>query len=185
MRMSMRGSFAALLLGISVPLAACDAPKDSTPAGAAVVEAPARADPMPAPVAATVKRLHEIAAQGSYRDLAKLAEAAPDFRSNNAGLSHTEFWNLKMRTGDFPMAHVEKLLSYNFTVEPSSQGKIYIWPWMATLKREEITPLAAREIDRLLGEGQADALRKGAIWPGYVLGIREDGLWLYFLSGSG
>ena len=83
------------------------------------------------------------------------------------------------------MSQVGKLLSYRFTVADSDQGKIYIWPWMAMLKPDEITPAAAREIDRLLGAGQADALRGGAIWPGYVLGIREDGQWLYFVSGSG
>jgi hypothetical protein len=166
-------------------LAACDAPQTATPKGAAVVEPPPRAEPMPPPVAATVQRLREIADTGSYRDLARLAEQAPDFRSNNAGLTHVEYWNLKMRTGDFPMVHIEKLLGYRYTIEESSQGKIYIWPWMATLKPEEITPEAARDIDRLLGRGQADVLRGGAIWPGYVLGIREDGLWLYFVSGSG
>ena len=30
-----------------------------------------------------------------------------------------------------------------------------------------------------------EALRRGGVWPGYVLGIAEDGTWLYFISGSG
>jgi hypothetical protein len=140
---------------------------------------------MPAAVAATVERLHQIAGQGSYRDLVRLAEAAPDFRSNTAGLSHSDYWNLKMRTGEFPMAQMEKVLAYPFAVKESAQGKIYIWPRQAMLKPDEITPGDAREIDGLLGQGHAEALRHGGIWPGYVLGIREDGLWIYFLSGSG
>ena len=181
MRSVLRTSFVVAALG----LASCDAPETAAPKGAAIVEPSPRVEPLPPQVAATVQQLHEIAGAGSYRDLARLAERAPDFRSNNAGLSHADYWSLKMRTGDFPMAHIEKLLSYRYTIEPSSQGKIYIWPWMATLKPEEITPEAERDIDRLLGRGQAEALRGGAIWPGYVLGIREDGLWLYFLSGSG
>ena len=35
------------------------------------------------------------------------------------------------------------------------------------------------------GEGQAQAIRAGESWPGYVLGIAEDGTWLYFVSGAG
>ena len=72
-----------------------------------------------------------------------------------------------------------------FAIADSPIGKVYIWPWMARLKPEEITPAAARDIDRLLGAGQADLLKNGKPWPGYVLGIAEDGTWLYFVSGSG
>jgi hypothetical protein len=175
----------AIIFMACMALGACDPPPDAGPVGAAKVDAPIRHEPMPDPVAATVAELESIAKDGTYRDMARLADRTPGFRSNNAGMSHSEYWYLKMRTGDWPMAQVGKVLGYRFTVADSDQGKIYIWPWMARLKPEEITPAAAREIDRLLGAGQADALRGGAIWPGYVLGIREDGVWLYFVSGSG
>ncbi len=83
------------------------------------------------------------------------------------------------------MAQAEKLLTYRHTVADTGEGRVYIWPWMAVLKPTEITPAAERDIARLLGEGQSDAIRRGAPWPGYVLGIAEDGAWLYFISGSG
>jgi hypothetical protein len=165
-------------------LAACDPPPGSGPVGAAVVEPPPKREPLPDAVQKTVAELQRIAREGTYRDLAKLADQTPDFRSNNAGMTHSEYWYLKMRTGDWPMAQAAKLLTYRFTVANSGQGKVYIWPWMAMLKPGEITPAAALEIDGLLGKGQAAQLRTGAIWPGYVLGIREDGRWLYFVSGS-
>jgi hypothetical protein len=166
-------------------LGACDAPKDAGPVGAAEIEVPHQAEPLPEDVVATVKLLKQIAKQGSYRDLARLANMTTDFRSNNGGMTHSEYWNLKQRTGDFPAIHLEKVLAYPHTVADSVQGKVFIWPYMAMLKPGEITPAAAREIDQLLGEGQAMELRKGGVWPGYVLGIREDGRWLYFVSGSG
>jgi hypothetical protein len=179
-----RGYLASLLLAACV-LAACDAPKDAKPVGAAVVEPPPQLEPLPDEVAKTVELLKQTAAQGSYRDLARLANITPDFRSNNGGMSHAEYWDLKQRTGDFPAIQIEKVLAYPHAVADSAQGRVFIWPYMAMLKPEEITPSAAREIDRLLGEGQARELRNGAVWSGYVLGIREDGLWLYFVSGSG
>lgn len=180
----MRGSFASLMLAVCAA-AACDPPESSKPIGAAMVEPEVEKDPLPLPVAETVKLLKEVAERGNYRELARLADAAPSFRSNNGDMSHADYWELKTRTGDWPGAQMLKLFAYRHTIEDSPQGRVYIWPYMAMLKPDEITAVDAREIDRLLGRGQADLLRAGEIWPGYVLGIREDGLWLYFLSGSG
>jgi hypothetical protein len=90
-----------------------------------------------------------------------------------------------MRTGDWPMAQMERLLALPHAVRPSARGKVYVWPLMATLQADQITPAVARDIDRLLGEGQAQAIRAGEPWPGYVLGIAEDGTWLFFVSGAG
>lgn len=179
-----RGYLASLLPAACV-LVACDAPKDAEPVGAAVVEPPPQVEPLPSEVAKTVDLLKRTAGQGSYRDLARLANMTRDFRSNNGGMSHTEYWDLKQRTGDFPAIQIEKVLAYPHTVADSAQGRVFIWPYMAMLKPEEISTTAAREIERLLGEEQAEEVRNGAMWPGYVLGIREDGLWLYFVSGSG
>ena len=166
-------------------LAACDAPAAPPPVGAAVVAERPIEEPLPDAVTATVARLRDVAATGSYRDLARMAAETPDFRSNAAGMTHQEYWYLKLRTGDWPMAQVERVLAYRSGVTQTARGKVYVWPWLAALSPDEITPAAAREIDRLLGEGQADALRKGEVWPGYVLGIAEDGTWLYFVSGTG
>jgi hypothetical protein len=188
MRGALRGSLLSLVLaGLVLPvlLAACEPPPSHGTAGAAVVAPPPAVEPLPEAVAATVQKLKDIAATGSYRDLARLAGETPGFRSNNAGMSHQDYWYLKMRAGDWPMAQADKLFAYRYAVARSRGGKVYVWPWMALLKPDEITPAAAREIDRLLGEGQAEALRKGGVWPGYVLGIAEDGAWLYFVSGSG
>lgn len=176
--------FLAAALCASV-LAGCDAPAASPPLGAAIVAPPAMEEPLPDPVVATVARLREVAATGSYRDLARLASETPNFRSNAAGMTHQDYWYLKLRTGDWPMAQVERVLAYRFGTKQTANGKVYVWPWLAALAPDEITPAAARDIDRLLGAGQAEALRKGEIWPGYVLGIAEDGTWLYFVSGTG
>lgn len=179
-----RGSFV-LAFAAMLAASACDAPTSSKPVGAAVVAPPPVRQLLPAPVAVTVAKLREIAASGTYRDMARLADATPGFRSNNGGMSHQDYWYLKMRAGDWPMAQADALFDYDFAVKDSAVGKVYIWPWMATLEPDEITPQAERDIARLLGQAEVDALRKGAVWPGYVLGIAGDGTWLYFVSGSG
>lgn len=185
----MRAALRNCIAGVAVWLAAaCDPPQAPEQAGAAVVEPPPPAQveaPLPLAVAATVAQLREIGANGSYRDMAKLADQTPLFRSNNAEMSHRDYWYLKMRTGDWPMAQMERLLGFPHAVRPSERGNIYIWPRLATVAPDKITSTVAREIDRMLGEGQAEAIRKGEAWPGYVLGIAEDGTWLYFVSGAG
>jgi hypothetical protein len=178
-------AFCFLLYVAVLAVSGCDAPPGARPIGAAEVDLPPAQEPLPDAVVETVQKLREIAETGSYRDMAKLADATPGFRSNNARMSHRDYWYLKMRAGDWPMAQAEKLLGYRYAVAETSGGKVFIWPWMATLKPSAITPAAERDIARLLGEGQADVLRRGAVWPGYVLGIAEDGTWLYFISGSG
>jgi len=164
---------------------ACDAPPSAEPIGAAIVDLPPIREPLPEAVEQTVEKLREIGAHGSYRDMARLADKTQGFRSNSGSMSHKDYWYLKMRAGDWPMAQVEKLLGYAYTVADTEHGKVFVWPWVAALKPYEITPAAERDIATLLGEGQAEALRRGRPWPGYVLGIAEDGTWLYFVSGSG
>ncbi len=180
-----------LLLDRSAPLAliallsACEAPPAPPRIGAAEAESPQPSDALPDAVLATIARLRDISANGSYRDLAKLAEATPGFRSNTAGMSHRDYWRLKLRAGDWPMAHVGQVLSQPHAVTFSAKGKVYVWPRLATLRGASITPADARAIDALLGDGQAEEIRRGKPWPGYVLGIAEDGAWLYFLAGEG
>ena len=178
-------AFGILLAAMMLVVSGCDAPPEARPIGAAEVDLPPVQEPLPDAVVETVRKLREIAESGTYRDMARLADATPGFRSNNARMSHRDYWYLKMRAGDWPMAQAEKLLGYRYAVADTSGGKVFIWPWMATLKPSAITPAAERDIAQLLGEGQAEALRRGGVWPGYVLGIAEDGTWLYFISGSG
>ena len=180
----MRALCASFVLA-TVVLAACDPPETPAAKAPSRDEIIAGGETLPDPVARTVHHLRDIAQNGGYRELARFAGETPDFRSNNAGLSDREYWSLKERTGDFPAEQVGRVLSYPYTIVSTPQGRVYIWPALAMVRGSEITPAEARDIDRLLGQGQADELRRGAVWPGYVLGIREDGQWLYFVSGSG
>ena len=182
----MRRALCLLLCSLALRLAAgCDAPASGKPVGAAEVDVADVQPPLPEAVADTIARLREIVATGSYRDMARMAEETPGFRSNAAGMRHEEYWYLKLRLGDWPMAQVGKVLDYSYAVRDSQQGRVFIWPRIATLPAAGITPAVARDIDELLGEGKAAAIKAGEPWTGYVLGIAEDGTWLYFISGAG
>jgi hypothetical protein len=180
---------AALTVALSLALAACEPPDAAEARPVSAPETISAPDfippPLPPAVQATASKLMQIGETGGYRDMADLADKTPNFRSNDGGVSHKAYWYLKLRTGDWPMEHMRLALSEPPARLDTAQGPIYVWPWVAALAPIDITSEAAREMDRMAGEGAADAMRSGQRWPGYVLGIAEDGTWLFFYSGSG
>jgi hypothetical protein len=174
-----------VLLATASLLAACDPPASAANPGAAVVELPPARPDLPQPVRDTIDRLNAIAASGSYREMAAFADQTPDFRSNAAGWSHKDFWYLKLRAGDWPMAQMQKVLAFRPAEISSPEGRVLVWPYMAALHADAIDASAARDIDALAGRGEAEAMRAGAPWPGYSLGVRDDGRWLFFVEGAG
>lgn len=177
-----------LLAGAAIGLAACEPPpREAAAVTSAEPPLPEDDEPqvLPPAVEATVRRLRRLGETGKDWEMAALAEKTPGFRSNDGGMSHRAYWNLKLRTGDWPMEHLRLVLLERFTRIETAKGAIYVWPSVAALAPIDITPRDAREMDRIAGEGAADAMRAGERWPGYVLGIAEDGTWLFFYSGSG
>src|SRR5579871_2419113 len=88
-------------------------------------------DRLPGAVEATLDQLKLIAANGDYHALAKLASVNPDFRSNAGGMSHLDYWRLKTSAGDDPTEHLARILAYHPAIASSSDGEVYIWPWLA------------------------------------------------------
>ncbi len=173
---------------VALGLAGCNPPpasEASEAVAAANVAAPPTKQRLPAPVRAKVDQLKEIAGQGDYRGLAKLAAVQPDFRSNQAGMTPRDYWRLKASAGDDPTRQLVRLLSSSPAVVEGVAGRSYVWPALATLRPAEVTPAIEAEIDALLGAGQGASFARGAPWSGYSLAIREDGAWLWFTAGAG
>lgn len=171
---------------IAIAAASCGAP---SPGERIVVQnEPVQIEPakpeLPAPVIATLHDLKAIAAEGSTWDMARLARGTPGFRSNDGGLDHSDYWYLKYRTGDWPMEHLGRILEYEPAVVETEGGLVYVWPYMAVTPVRDMTPKVRRDIETLLGEDAAQTVSVGGAWPGYRLGIAEDGTWLYFYTGA-
>jgi len=194
-----RASLVALLLtGGAIALAGCQPPEAAHDAAQAASAKAAPVDtagptsashndarPLPPAVEATYRRLLQLGETGKDWEMAALADKTPGFRSNDGGMSHRAYWNLKLRTGDWPMEHMRQTLLEPHARLETSEGPIYVWPSVAALAPVDITPADVREMDRIAGPGAADAMLAGERWPGYVLGIAEDGRWLFFYSGAG
>ena len=166
-------------------LAGCNPPAESeVTAGASLPPTPA-SPRLPAPVRALVDQLKDMAGRGDYRALAKLAAAQPGFRSNDGGMTPRDYWRLKVSAGDDPTKQLVQLLKEPPAIVDGVGGRSYVWPALATLRPDEVTPAIAGQIDRHLGAGQGVAFQRGAPWSGYSLAIGEDGAWLWFTAGAG
>jgi hypothetical protein len=177
-----RFAFLASLLALAA--AACDAPPVAI-ATAAIAETPPSSPQMPGPVRAMVDQLKQLADEGDYRGLAKLADRQPGFRSNDGGMATRDYWRLKVSAGDDPTRQLARLLAEPPAVVDGADGRRYVWPALSTLRPADVTPVIAERIDDLLGAGQGAAFRAGWAWSGYSLAIREDGVWLWFINGNG
>ncbi|MEM8919994.1 MAG: hypothetical protein AAGB25_01405, partial [Pseudomonadota bacterium] len=112
-------------------------------------------------------------------------DQTPGFVSNYGGVNHKDFWYLKYRTGDWPTRQLGKVLAYPPGVEETSGGRVFVWPYMALAGPLDVTPDVARDMTELVGDWQAEAVRAGQAYQGYRVGVREDGVWLYFFAGEG
>ncbi len=177
-----RQPVSAIFVLAALLLTACDPPPAPE-----VTEAPAGDEAAPAvlpgPVIARREQLLDIAETGGPWDMARVAGETPDFRSNTGGMPHRDYWYLKYRTGDWPMAQMGRVLSWPHATEETPEGRVFVWPYMARLSVDQIDARTARDIENLAGSSAVEAMLQGAPWPGYSLGIREDGAWLFFVSG--
>jgi hypothetical protein len=176
--------FALLVCLAALGAAACDPPPEVVTTAAVAETSPAKA-PLPKAVLSRIAQLQEMAGQGDYRALAKLADMQPGFRSNDGGLAHRDYWRLKVSAGDDPTKQLVRLLAEPPAIVDGVEGRSYVWPALAVLRPAEVTPEIEGRIDQMLGAGQGAAFRQGAQWSGYTLAIREDGAWLWFVNGNG
>lgn len=164
--------------------AGCDRPGGGDTATASVI-VPAAPAVLPDAVQAMVNQLAIVATQRDWRAMARLAAAHANFRSNDGGMSARDYWRLKVSAGDDPTVQLGRLLIGSPAVVGSGPNRVYVWPALAALKPAAVTPQVERRIDALLGAGKGAAFKRGVPWPGYSLGIRADGAWLWFITGEG
>lgn len=57
---------------------------------------------------------------------------------------------------------------------------VYVWPYLAELPGESLTPTETVDLMRLVPAETAQAIRKGGKWPWWRIAIAADGTWLVF-----
>lgn len=138
------------------------------------------------PATATIAELDSIIERNSLRRLVQFAEAQPGFVSNFAGASHDDHWDLLRRTGFDPLLRLEDLLDGPYGVKAVAGETWYVWPELAALEPEALTPERLNfsqraRLEELVGEAGIAQIRQGRGYPGIRTAISEDGRWLYYV----
>tara|TARA_B100000949_G_scaffold89396_1_gene79856 strand:+ start:276 stop:893 length:618 start_codon:yes stop_codon:yes gene_type:complete len=134
----------------------------------------------------TMARLQDIIESNSLRRLTAFAEAQPGFVSNFAGASHSDHWDLLRRTGFDPILRLEELLAGPYGTKSVAGETWYVWPDLAALEPEALTPERLNfsqraRLEELVGETGIAQIREGRGYPGIRTAIAEDGRWLYYV----
>ena len=153
------------------PAAACSASKLSPTVPA---------QNLPAPVAATRRRIVALAVRCDYAGLAKLAGAKSSF-SFGGERSAAAYWKQQEAKGGRPLAILVKILKLPFT---RNETGAYAWP---TAYRAHPTRADWDALVRVgvLTRRAADAMRKGGnVYYGYRTAITKSGRWQFFIAGD-
>jgi hypothetical protein len=144
---------------------------------------------LPAPVAKMRMEILKAAASGDIEQMripVDLNEIPPMVAKGKTG-NLVAHW--KSVSGDGQgreiMAELIKLFRTGFVRKPQkSGGTLYVWPYFAEMPLNELTPAQEVELLTLISPARMKEMRARGQYDGYRIGISQDGVWHFFLSGT-
>lgn len=95
------------------------------------------------------------------------------------------YWEQEFKdTGKHPLDFLAELLAHPPARSSSSQEASYVWPRWFEQPIMELTEAEEAEARKLIGDAAYDSYVEFGHYLGYRVGIRDDGLWLYFIAGD-
>jgi len=148
-----------------------------------------REDELPQPVIDKRDEILGILETGSLRQLTRLAQQYPDFRSNYGELDHYRHWYIMKRAGLDPIIKTQQILQQPYGIKDFGAEKYFIWPALAVRAPEDLEFSKLSFADRvtlqeLVGEAGIERMKAGEAYPGFRLAIRQDGTWVYLLQDN-
>ncbi len=83
------------------------------------------------------------------------------------------------------MAILTEILEMDFVrMDAGTSNEMYIWPYLAELPLDKLTPAQQVDLYRLVTPEQAKTMKEFGGYIHYRLGIGRDGTWHYFVAGD-
>jgi len=86
------------------------------------------------------------------------------------------------------LAVLGRILDMGFAKEPLGKdvenSAIYVWPYLATLDLDKLTPAQEVDLYRLMPPAEAKAMREKKKWTWWRLSIGADGTWHTFMKAE-
>lgn len=98
-----------------------------------------------------------------------------------------EFWRSKSADGqgrDVLAALMEIFNSGFVRVNPDTPDELFIWPYFAEIKPDELTPTQWVELYRLVSHKAVEDMKAKGKYNDYRAGIDRNGVWHFFITGD-
>ncbi len=83
------------------------------------------------------------------------------------------------------MAVLSEILEMDFVrINAGTSNEMYIWPYLAEMSLEKLTPAQQVDLYRLVTPDEVKAMNEFGGYIHYRLGIGRDGTWHYFVAGD-
>jgi hypothetical protein len=147
------------------------------------------ADKLPPAVADMRSAILSAVETGDIADLdmaIELNELKPEFGQDKG---QDPIAHLKSRSGDGQgremLAILSRVLESGWAAIPGGRdienNRIYVWPWLAEVPLDKLTPVQEVALYRLVSPAEAKAMREARRWMWWRLSIGADGVWHTFL----
>lgn len=83
------------------------------------------------------------------------------------------------------MAIMIEILEMPFArTDPGTSNETYVWPYLAVLPADRLTPAQQVDLHRLMTPSEAKTISDSGRYTHYRLGLGRDGTWHFFLTGD-
>ncbi|MGE3624847.1 MAG: hypothetical protein AB7G34_00600 [Hyphomicrobiales bacterium] len=144
---------------------------------------------LPAPVARMRDAILEAARGGDIEAMRPVLESN-ELRpvvSFGGGQDAIRYWKENSATGDgreILAAMIEVLEMPAAHVHAGAPEEMYVWPYLAELELEKLTPAQQVDLYRLVTPETAKTMKDFGGYIHYRLGIGRDGTWHFFVAGD-
>ncbi|MGI9380061.1 MAG: cytoplasmic protein, partial [Methyloligellaceae bacterium] len=69
-------------------------------------------------------------------------------------------------------------------INSDTQDELFIWPYFAEFKPDELTPTQWVELYRLVPYTAVEGMKKKGKYTDYRAGIDRNGIWHFFIKGD-
>lgn len=156
-------------------------PPTTTAGGSTAVET-AEAAELPEAVAATRDAIVAASHARDYAALGMLLDPATFSYSFGEGGDPVGYWRMLEEEGEVPI--LGDFLPLVLTWPAARTGDTWVWPSAHARAPEQWTDDDVAPLRQLYTADEIDGFVQAGGYLGYRVGIREDGTWLYFVSGD-
>jgi len=144
---------------------------------------------LPEPVKKMRERILEAARSGNIdamHPIVEMNELKPTVSFGGAN-DPVAYW--KQTSGDGQgreiMAIMIEILQMPFVrTATGTSNEMYVWPYLALLKPDKLTPAQQVDLYRLISPDEAKTMKEFGGYIHYRLGISPDGTWHFFVAGD-